>query len=131
MTPIMITYDTDDGGVYAPPYGRIATSNTLGDVVMIGVQVVAQCAARRRKVCTFAPMLAGIAYVTHSGNMVIQNSTRVVVYELFPATWPEGNNHPHLYVGVKNYDGPHPTPEQEAAIDKGYNLIGDPYDTDL
>lgn len=82
------------------PYGE-ATGRELSDVVLIGISLVNACARRRQAVCGFAQRLlrAGIAYVTRDGHFVVQNETRRIAYELFPALFTDGLT--PLYIGVK------------------------------
>lgn len=88
------------------PYGPILSKGSdLQPVVLVDIWLVAACAARRQAVCPQAQqnLRAGIGYVTRDGFFVLQNETKRVAYELFPARTPDTKSKPGMpiYLGVE------------------------------
>jgi hypothetical protein len=90
----------DGFGQWSSPFGPVSSGRGLKDVVIISIWVVAHCAVRRLPVCEHAQesLPAGTGYVTRDGMFILENESKRVVYELFPAEFPDGQL---IYLGVK------------------------------
>jgi hypothetical protein len=101
--PVRLTI-VDDG--FMSPFGLVGNGRELSPVVFVGYRVVVMCAHGRQRVCNFAQKIMphAVAWVDSDGMLTLQNKSRRVVYELFPAVWDDDLDCSPIYLGVMRND---------------------------
>lgn len=101
--PVQLAIPKGEGPIQTP-FGPVAPHDEAGDVVLIGLKVIAAAALSPERICRAGRRAVGDGYgtVSRDGFFELYARDDTIRYELFPVEWsdtPDGK--PFLYLGVR------------------------------